>query len=89
LRNDLLYLKDAITHTKRALEYIQDAEVASLLNDNKRFDALLRNLQIVGEAVKQIPDNLRMLHPEIPWKKIAGIRNLLVHHYFRIDADIV
>jgi len=89
LRRDLLYLKDAITHTERVLGYVQGIDLASLPSDTMRMDAVLRNLQIIGEAVKHIPSDLRLQRPEVPWNNIAGLRNLLVHHYFGIDNDIV
>ena len=54
-----------------------------------RLDAVLRNLQIISEAVKHIPDELRQVRPDIPWTKVAGIRNRLVHQYFGIDNDVV
>lgn len=54
-----------------------------------RMDAVLRNLQIVGESIKKLPDEMRSSEPQIPWPSIAAMRNLLVHHYFRIDSDIV
>jgi uncharacterized protein with HEPN domain len=49
----------------------------------------LRHLQIIGEAVRSIPDEIRALAPEIPWQQIAGMRNVLVHGYFEIDTDLV
>ena len=49
----------------------------------------MRNLQIIGEAVRTIPDEVRVLAPEIPWHQIAGMRNVLVHGYFEIDTDLV
>lgn len=55
-------------------------------SDLKR-DAILYNLVIVGEAVKGLADETRARHPEIPWKQIAGLRDLLTHEYFRIDMD--
>lgn len=89
MRRDLLYLKDAIIHTERVLAYVDGFDLDKLAEDPMRFDAVLRNLQIIGEAVKQIPDDLRDMQPDVPWTKIAGIRNLLVHHYFMVDRDIV
>lgn len=71
------------------MSYVKDIDLARLSDDSMKFDAVLRNLQIIGEAVKQIPDELRDLQPQIPWTKIAGIRNLLVHHYFLVDTEIV
>jgi len=64
--------------------------------DKKSFEAdellqgwFLRHLQIVGEAARAIPPNVRALAPDIPWQKIIGMRNVLVHGYFEIDTDIV
>lgn len=89
LRRDLLYLKDAIKYTERAIDYVSNVDIQYLPADPMRFDAVLRSLQIIGEAVKQMPDEMRELRPDIPWAKITGIRNILVHHYFGIDSDIV
>jgi len=89
LRRSRLYVNDAIVHSERVLSYIFGLEITTLPLDTLRMDAVLRNLQIVGEAVKQIPEDLRSTRPEIPWTSIAGMRNILVHHYFRVDADIV
>ncbi|HKF48880.1 MAG TPA: DUF86 domain-containing protein [Terracidiphilus sp.] len=49
----------------------------------------LRHLQIIGEAARAIPEDIRALAPEIPWRQIAGMRNVLVHGYFEIDTDLV
>ncbi len=57
--------------------------------DEVLHEALLRHLTIIGEAVKGIPDDLRALAPEVPWRKIAGLRDLLVHVYFGIKDEII
>lgn len=54
-----------------------------------RVDAVIRNLEIIGEAVRQIPESVRSGMPEVPWTQIAGMRNVLAHAYFGIDPDIV
>lgn len=51
--------------------------------------ACIRALEIMGEAVKNIPDEFRQQYPKIPWKKIAGIRDVLIHHYFGIDKNVI
>ena len=52
-------------------------------------DAVIRNFEIVGEAVKQIPDSLKMEYPDIPWRRIAGLRDVLIHQYMSVDLDAV
>ena len=48
-----------------------------------------RNLEVIGEAVKAVPQEVRQRHPQVPRQRIAGLRDILIHHYFRIDVDIV
>jgi len=57
--------------------------------DDRTKDAVLRNLELIGEAVKQLPDEARLLCPQIEWRRIAGLRDMLAHAYFGIDPDIV
>jgi len=59
------------------------------LNDRKTVKAVLRNLEIVGEAAKKIPPPLRDKYPDIPWKKMAGLRDKLIHEYFGVDLEII
>lgn len=59
------------------------------LLDNKTVDAVVRNLEIIGEAVKNLPEDVRELRPEIEWKKVARFRDVIAHHYFKIDYDRV
>ena len=57
--------------------------------DERTYDAVVRNLEVIGEAVKQLPDLARALAPGIEWRKIAGTRDFLAHAYFGIDGDIL
>jgi uncharacterized protein with HEPN domain len=57
--------------------------------DERTYDAVVRNLELIGEAVKQLPDLARALAPGIEWRKIAGTRDFLAHAYFGIDGDIL
>ena len=54
-----------------------------------RFDAVVRNLEIIGEAVKRVPNSIRENHPNVAWRQIAGLRDRLIHAYFDIDIDII
>lgn len=81
----LLHIRDALD---RILEYAGVGEEA-FLHDPRSQDAILRRLEIVGEAVKRLPNALRERHPEIPWKRIAAFRDVAIHHYDRVDLDRV
>ncbi|MBI5873166.1 MAG: DUF86 domain-containing protein [Candidatus Omnitrophica bacterium] len=69
--------------------YIASLSYNKFLRDTKTQDAVVRNLEIIGEAVKNIPSGVRLKYPQIPWKKIAGLRDRLIHHYFGVNLDIV
>lgn len=62
---------------------------ATFAADPRTIDAVVRNLEILGEAAKRVPDDVRRKAPEVEWRKIAGMRDILAHAYFRIDLDIV
>jgi len=57
--------------------------------DDRTIDAVIRNLQIIGEAAKAIPESVRAGYPNVEWKKIAGLRDILAHQYFEVDLDII
>ena len=57
--------------------------------DRKTIDAVVRNLEVIGEAVKNIPPEVRALSPNVTWSKIAGMRDILIHAYFNLDIEIV
>ena len=62
---------------------------ASLLSDDRTTDSVVRNLEVIGEAANRLPIELRDGHPEIPWRRIVGPRNRIVHDYFEVDLEIV
>ena len=64
-------------------------EMQRLATDEVLSRACLKSLEIIGEASKNISEDLRLAHPEIPWKHMTGMRNKLVHHYFGVDWEIV
>ena len=74
---------------RRIDAYIKNLSYEKFLKDGKTQDAVVRNLEIIGEAVKNLTINLKKKHPEIPWKELAAVRDRLIHHYFGVNFDIV
>jgi len=85
---DRLYLKDLLIAADRILEYTVGGE-AAFKESPLIQDAVIRNFEIIGEAAKQISEETRTLHPDIPWRVIGRFRDLLIHHYHGVDLDQV
>jgi uncharacterized protein with HEPN domain len=81
----LRHILDAITAIQ---EYTTDGR-ESFLSDRKTQDAVVRNLEIVGEATRNVPAEFRSAHSDIPWQQAANLRNVLAHEYFGVDLRIV
>lgn len=88
-RGDKELLYDINEAIKRINEYIGNMDYESFLIDHKTQDAIIRNLEIIGEAVKNISDDSKREYTNIQWKDIAGLRDKLIHFYFGINWDIV
>jgi uncharacterized protein with HEPN domain len=84
-----LYWDDIIVACEKVLRYTEGMDRDAFLEDEKTFDAVLRNLEVIGEAAKNLPFAARQLASDIEWKKIAGFRDFLAHAYFGVDPDIV
>ncbi len=84
-----LYLQDIQTSCEKVLRYTKGMTLDDFRIDDRTFDAVVRNLQIIGEAVKKLPLAVRDLAPEIEWRKIAGLRDILAHAYFQIEDEII
>jgi uncharacterized protein with HEPN domain len=84
-----VYLEDILQAIGKIRIYTAGLTRDEFSQDDKTIDAVIRNLEIIGEAAKMIPESLRTKYPNIEWKKIAGLRDILAHQYFGIDLDIV
>lgn len=71
------------------MRYTQGMTLAQFLDDDRTFDAVMRNLQIIGEAVKNVPSEIRDRYSEVEWRKMAGLRDILAHAYFSLENEIL
>lgn len=88
-RDSRVYLEDILEATRKITTYTGSLSKTAFLEDEKTLDAVIRNLEVIGEAVKKLPEDLRTQHSGVEWKKIAGLRDILIHEYFGLDAEIV
>ncbi len=88
-RDDIDLLVDIKGAIYRIDEYIAHLNYEKFQQDIKTQDAVIRNLEIIGEAAKNISSEVKKKFPQMPWKKLAGVRDRLIHHYFGINLDIV
>ncbi len=88
-RNIKLFFVDMLEALQSIKEYTQDMDYGDFIKDKKTRDAVVRNLEIIGEATKNIPEEIKDKYPEINWKVIAGMRDKLIHEYFGVSNQIV
>lgn len=84
-----LFLKDILESITKIERYISELSFEAFMEDEKTKDAVVRNLEIIGEAANHIPRNIQERFHEIPWKQIIGMRNRLIYGYFVVDYTIV
>lgn len=88
-RDPLLFLEDIEKSCAKVVRYTEGRTKDQVFGEDVRVDAVLLNLHIIGEAVKKLPDDLRERHPDVAWREIAGLRDLIAHAYFALDSHIL
>ncbi|MBI5560841.1 MAG: DUF86 domain-containing protein [Deltaproteobacteria bacterium] len=88
-RDYKVYLDDILEAVTKISDYTKGLTLEGLKDDAKTLDAVVRNLEIIGEAAKKVPEEIRRRCPDVEWKRIAGLRDILIHEYFGIDVNII
>ena len=88
-RDYKVYLEDILEAIRKIREFTSGISLPALSKDAKTLDAVIRNLEVIGEAVKRLPEEVKGQQPSMEWRKIAGLRDILIHEYFGINVEVV
>ena len=88
-RSDIDLLDDILICMEKIQSYLNGQAYEQFINDSKAQDAIIRNIEIIGEATKHLSDTIKLRYNYIPWKEIAGTRDRLIHGYFGVNIDII
>jgi uncharacterized protein with HEPN domain len=88
-RNLDALMRDILDEIERVERFTENIEYQDFFDDEKTRYAVIRCLEVIGEAVKHFPKSLKQKHPEIEWRKISGLRDILIHEYFKINSKIL
>jgi uncharacterized protein with HEPN domain len=88
-RDYRLFLEDIQISIQKIEKYTADLTFETFSTNDLVIDAVIRNLEIIGEAVKKLPREIRERYSDIPWKEVAGFRDVLIHDYFGVDVGVV
>ena len=89
MREYKVYLRDILEAIDRIERYTENMNFEDFSNNELIQDGVIRNLEIIGEAVKNLPDDIKKDYPEVEWRKIAGLRDILIHAYFGVDLEVI
>lgn len=84
-----LYLDDLVNSCEKVIAFLQDKDLPVFASNDMLRDAVLRNLEVIGEAAAHLPDHVKAQAPGVDWMNIKGLRNIIVHRYFEIDEDVL
>ena len=88
-RDPVLLIDDMLESARKILSYSKDLSFEQFVENDLVADAVIRNFEIIGEAASRMPESFKENHPQVPWARLKGFRNRLIHEYFGIDYSII
>ena len=88
-KNPLVFIEHILENITDIESFVKGIKKEDFLKNKEKQNAVIRSLEIIGEAVKNLPNNLTTKYSKVPWKEITGTRDKIIHHYFMVDLDIV
>jgi uncharacterized protein with HEPN domain len=88
-RDPELYLEDIEVSCKKIIRFTQGLSFSDFISDDRTHDAVIRNLEIIGEAAKNVPTEFREKYPDVEWRAIGMLRNIVAHEYFGVNDEII
>ena len=88
-RDPRLFLDDIISAIDTIREYTRGYALSTFCDDKKTQDAVIKNLAVIGEAARSLPEEIRAMAPDVGWRKVVDMRNILVHQYFGLNLQII
>jgi len=83
-----LFINDILECTEKIESYLSGVSYGDFMKDDKTKDAVVRNLEVIGEAANKIPEDIQKRYSDVPWPEIIGLRHRLIHGYFIVDYDM-
>jgi uncharacterized protein with HEPN domain len=88
-RDYRIFLDDIVEAARKALDYTKGYSREQFFAEKRTFEAVVLNLLFIGEATKNIPQEIRAAYPDVPWRDMAGLRDVIVHQYFALQKDVI